>query len=124
MSTPGCGITESIFFFRAMPMAYGNSQARGQIGAAVAGLHHSHSNSESKPHLQPTPQLMTTLDPLSSDQGQGSNPTSSWILVGFVSTAPQWQLHRSDILFYLFFAFLRPYLGHMEVSRPGGEWEL
>ena len=24
--------------------AYGNSQARGQIGAAAAGIHHSHNN--------------------------------------------------------------------------------
>ena len=30
------------FFFRASPMAYGASQARGQIGAAAAGVHHSH----------------------------------------------------------------------------------
>ena len=28
--------------FRATPAAYGNSQAMGQIGAAAAGLHHSH----------------------------------------------------------------------------------
>ena len=26
-------------------------------------LHHSHSNARSKPSLQPTPQLMATLDP-------------------------------------------------------------
>ena len=40
------------------------SQARGPIGAAAAGLHHSHSNTRSKPHLRPTPQLTATLDPL------------------------------------------------------------
>ena len=28
-------------FFRVAPVAYGDSQARGQIGAAAAGLHHS-----------------------------------------------------------------------------------
>ena len=33
-------------FFRAAPMVYGGSQARGQIGAATAGLCHSHSNTE------------------------------------------------------------------------------
>ena len=43
--------------------AYGGSQARGQIGAVAADLHHSHSNARSKPHLQPTPQLMVMLDP-------------------------------------------------------------
>ena len=34
-----------LFFFlhfRAAPPAYGGSQARGQIGATAAGLHHSH----------------------------------------------------------------------------------
>ena len=29
------------------PATYGSSQVRGQIGTAVAGLHHSHSNAES-----------------------------------------------------------------------------
>ena len=37
--------------FRATPAAYGSSQARDQIGAAAAGLHHSHSNARSKPRL-------------------------------------------------------------------------
>ena len=43
-------------------MARGGSQARGQIGAAAAGLHHSHSNAKSELHLQPTPQLVEMLD--------------------------------------------------------------
>ena len=50
------------FLFRPIPAAYGSSQARGQIGAASAGLHHSHSNARSEPGLQPIPQLMATLD--------------------------------------------------------------
>ena len=37
--------------FRAAPMAYGVSQARGPIGATATGLCHSHSNAESEPHL-------------------------------------------------------------------------
>ena len=45
----------------AMAVAYGSSQARGQIRAAAAGLSyshsHSHSNTGSKLHLQPTQQL-------------------------------------------------------------------
>ena len=49
--------------FRATPAAYGGSQARGQIGAVAARVHHSHSNLRSQPHLPPTPQLMTTPDP-------------------------------------------------------------
>ena len=40
--------------FRATPKAYGGPQARGLIGAVAAGLHHSHSNTGSEPHLQPT----------------------------------------------------------------------
>ena len=53
-----------VFLFRATPAAHGISQARGQIGAAAAGLHHNHSNKAgSEPHLQPTPQLTATPDP-------------------------------------------------------------
>ena len=37
--------------FRAESVAYGGSQARGQIGAVAAGLHHRHSNARSEPHL-------------------------------------------------------------------------
>ena len=43
-------------------MAYGSSQARGQIGAVVAGLCHRHSMG-SKLHLQPIPQLKAMPDP-------------------------------------------------------------
>ena len=49
--------------FRAAPSAYGDSQARGGIGAVAVSLYHSHSNVGSKPRLQPTPQLMATPDP-------------------------------------------------------------
>ena len=48
-------------------MAFGGSQARGRIGAVVAGLHHSHSNVGSEPCLLPAPQLRAmrwTLNPL------------------------------------------------------------
>ena len=47
----------------ATPVACGSSQARGRIGAAAVGLRHSHSNTRSEPHLQPTLQLATTPDP-------------------------------------------------------------
>ena len=52
-----------IFFFRAAPIACGGSQARSQIRAIAASLHHSHSNAGSEPHLRPTPQLTVMLDP-------------------------------------------------------------
>ena len=49
--------------FRATPLAYGGSQARGPIGAVAASLCQSHSNSGSELHLQTTPQLTAMLDP-------------------------------------------------------------
>ena len=49
--------------FRATPVACESSQARGPIRATAASLHHSYSNAGSKPHLQPTPQLVATPDP-------------------------------------------------------------
>ena len=69
-ATPIIFFLEIFFFFcrlfafsRAALAAYEGSQARGHIGAAAASLRQSHSNAGSEPHLQPTPQLMTTLDP-------------------------------------------------------------
>ena len=47
--------------FRAAPAAYGSSQVRGQIGAAAASLHHSHSSTGSNSCLQP--QFMVPPDP-------------------------------------------------------------
>ena len=54
-----------LFLFMALPVAYGSSQARGQIEAAAAGLCHSHSNWGSELRLQPTLQLVAapTLNP-------------------------------------------------------------
>ena len=48
--------------FRATPVAYVSSQARGRIRATAADLHHSCSNVESEPCLRPTPHLEATLD--------------------------------------------------------------
>ena len=50
------------FLFRAAPMAYGSSLAKGQIGAAAASLHHSHSNARCEPHLWSTLQLVPMPD--------------------------------------------------------------
>ena len=60
--------------FRAAPAVYISSPAGGWIGAAAALPCHSHSNMGSEPHLQPTPQLMATLDPRPTERGQGLNP--------------------------------------------------
>ena len=39
-----------LLFFRATPAAYVSSQAKGQIGAAGAGLHRSHCNTRDLTH--------------------------------------------------------------------------
>ena len=53
--------------FRAAPVAYGSSWARGLIGAVDASLQHSHSNMAAKLQLRPTPKVMARwiLNPLS-----------------------------------------------------------
>ena len=60
------------FFFFCLFRACGSSQAWGWIGAEAAGLHHSHRYSR-LPTYWARP---------------GIEPTSSWILVGFVSVGP------------------------------------
>ena len=60
------------FFFRAAPVAYGSSQARGWIGATADGLHHSHSNMGSEPGLWPT--AHHNAGSLTHQVGQGLNP--------------------------------------------------
>ena len=60
---PFFSLVFGFLFFRAAPVAYGGSQARALIRAAAAGLHHSHSNTGSEPHLRPTPQLTAMLYP-------------------------------------------------------------
>ena len=65
-----------IFFFlcRVAPVAYGSSQAKGRIGAVTAGLPHSHDDTGSEPHLQPSPPLVAASDPEPTERGQGLNP--------------------------------------------------
>ena len=55
--------------FRAAPVAHGNCQARGGIGAAAPGMCRSHSHARSEPCLRATPQLMATRDPQSTERG-------------------------------------------------------
>ena len=51
------------FFVCFLFVVYGSSQARGQIGGAVASPHHSPNNTGSQPHLQPTLHLVAMLNP-------------------------------------------------------------
>ena len=90
------------FLFRAAPAAYGSSQARGHTGATAAVLHHSHNHSLSEPHLHHTPQLSAALDPPTHGARPGIESTSSWILVGCGSAAPQGELPH----FFFFKGFI------------------
>ena len=76
-----------VCFLRATPMAYGNFQARGRIGAVAASLYHSHSNNRSKPH--PTTYTTTYRNgrSLTHWARPGMEPESSWILVGFFTAS-------------------------------------
>ena len=71
--------------FRATPMAYGSSQARGQMEAAAADLHHSHSSTGFRPRLWPNMRAHSKARSLTHWAGPGIEPPSSWILVGFIS---------------------------------------
>ena len=73
-------------------MAYEISQARGQFGAADAALHHS-----SQQH-----QIWASSENYTAAQGNagslthwarpGIEPTSSWVLVGFITAEPRQEL--------------------------------
>ena len=70
------GTPEATFFFclfRAPPVAYGSSQARGQFGATAANLCHSHSNSgirAASVTLHHSSQPRRIPDPLSESRDQ------------------------------------------------------
>ena len=68
----------------AIPAAYRSSQARGWIWAAAAGQCPSHNTTRSEPHLRPTQQSATILDPAHWGK-PGFKPTSSWILIRFLT---------------------------------------
>ena len=86
-----------IFFclFRATSVAYGASQARGQIRAAVA----SHSNAKSRPHMWPnhSSQQHWILNPLSKDRDQ------TFVLMDTVGLVNLWAMMGTPSLYILFF---------------------
>ena len=88
--------------FRAAPAAYGGSQAKGQIGAVTAGLHHSRSNTESEPRLWPLPQITAMPDLGHAQQGQGSNPHPHGYQSGSLTTEPWRELLKYISLCTLF----------------------
>ena len=64
-----------------------------ELELQLLAYNHSHSNVGSELHLQPTPQLMTMLDPQPTESGSGIKPSSSWILGTVITTKPQGELH-------------------------------
>ena len=73
---------------------------------ATDSLCHSHSNAGSETHLQPTPQLTA----ITRWRRPGVEPTSSWILVRFITSEPQWELHDKHNCSCSYQSLLYPYL--------------
>ena len=87
--------TKQFFFvvlFRTTPTAYGNSKARGQIGATVAGLQHSHSNGDPSCICKLHHSSQQCWIPLTHRARPRIEPVSPWILVRFISAMPQWEI--------------------------------
>ena len=72
----------------ATPVEYRCSQARDWIGAAAAGLHHSHSNTRSELHPRTMPHLEEMPDPLTHWARPGIEPAFLMILIGFLTRWP------------------------------------
>ena len=87
-----------LFLFRPEPVAYGHSQARGQVRAVAAGLHQCGIRATSVTYTTAQSQSLTHW------ARSGIEPVSSWLLVGFV-TAELWRelliLKRKIICSYL-----------------------
>ena len=81
----------SFCFLRAVPLAYGSSQDTSGIGAAAAGLHHSHSNARSKVSVTCTT-AHGNVRSLIHRAMPGITPVTSWMLVRFISSEPQQEL--------------------------------
>ena len=79
-----------VCLFRATSAAYGGSQAKGRIGAIVAGLHHSHSGIRAAPVTYTTAHVNTGS--LTHWVRPGIKSVSSWTLVRFVSAEPRQEL--------------------------------
>ena len=83
---------------------YESSQARGRIGAAP---HHTYTTATATWDLSricdlhhSSRQCCRILNPLSKARDQ---PTSSWVLVGFLTAEPLWELPFSSFLPFFFF---------------------
>ena len=85
-----------LFFclFRAAPVAYGSSQARGRIRAAASSLHHSRSNAMSVTYTTAHGRARS----FTCWVGPGIEPAASGILFGFVIAEIQGELRDPTVL--------------------------
>ena len=95
-----CPFCFVLLLFKAGPVAYGSSQARGWIRAAADG--HSHSNARSELHLPPIPQFIATPDPWARDQICILMDT----MFGTLPTEPQWKFPRWHFFYLFYFLFI------------------
>ena len=99
-----------LLVFRATPMVYVSSQARGWVS-----LCHRQGNVWSELCLLPTTQLTAMPDPR-----PGIEPASSWIPVGFITTEPQWELLNQFLIWNSKFA----HLFHSSWTVIHGSWTM
>ena len=91
--------------FRAAPVAYVSSQARGRIRAAAGDLYHSHSKARFQPHLWPTlplTEMLGPLNPLSEAGDQTCNLMDiSWAPKHWATVAtPNFPYFKGWIIFH------------------------
>ena len=99
--------------FRATPITYGGSQARGRIKAVAAALCRSHSNARFEPHLWPTPQLMAMLNPLNEPRDQTFilMVTSQIHFHWAMTETPLWTFFNISFSKHIYSFLLDTYLG-------------
>ena len=87
---PSSIIIFAFFFFRVTTTAYGDSQARGWIGAVVAGLHQQPQQHRIRAVSAAYTKAHGNTKSLSHWARPRIKPASPWLLVGCISTEPQW----------------------------------
>ena len=96
--------------FRAAPVAQGSSQTRGWVGAVAA----SHSNEGFWGSSATYTTAHGNARSLTQCMRPGIEPTSSWILIGFITAEPQQELPLCVLYFILIFK--------AAPAVPGSSW--
>ena len=88
-----------IFFyfclFRVIPVTYGDSQARGQIGSVATSLHQNHSRATATQDPSHTSDLHHSswqCQILNTERGRGSNLSPQGCQLVLITDEPRWQL--------------------------------